>query len=500
LPEAPPTLELRSVSKSFGTLRALDGVSARVAPGEVIGLLGENGAGKSTLMNLLYGLVRPDAGAIRFAGREVTLRSPRDARARGVGMVHQHFSLVPDLTVVENFVLDERAGWLDRKQASRRVAELARELDFEVDPAARVVDLSVGDQQRVEILKAVKDGAVRVLILDEPTASLTPDEVDDLFTLIRRLTAAGRSVLFISHKLREVLAVTDRVIVLRAGRVVAERSTPATTAAELGSLMVGVAPAASPAPTETAVPGGEVLVVRGLRVPAPRGRGEAVAGVDLDVCAGEIVGVAGVDGNGQAEMVQAIAGLRRASSGSIALAGRTVARPTARRMAELGLAYVPADRRALGLVLGLTIAENLVLKHLRRPELVRNGLLRRAAVRHLAEASVERYGVRPPDCELDVSALSGGNQQRVVLARELAFAPRLIVAENPTRGLDVRATESVRAEIRKACAAGAGALLVSTDLDEILVLADRVYVMYEGRLAPCPPERAAIGRLLGGVP
>jgi simple sugar transport system ATP-binding protein len=516
---APALLEFRSVSKRFGPLLALDRVSLGLGAREVLALLGENGAGKSTLMSLLFGLLAPDAGEIRIDGRPARIRSPADARRLGVGMVHQHFTLVGDLTVAENLVLDERGRstlWLGRRRhLEARVRDLGAGLGFRLDPRARVDELSVGDQQRLEILKAVKRPDLRLLVLDEPTANLSPGEVDDLLAVVRRLVASGCSVVFITHKLREVAAVADRVVVLRRGAVVAERAARATSIEELAQLMVGDrelgaeavagergerhgAAAAVPARPGTGPP---LVETRGLVVAGRAGRPPALRGVDLTVERGEVVGIAGVDGNGQTELGEALFGLRPRRGGTILVDGRDEPALGPRRAIDLGIAYVPADRRRTGLAPSLSLADNLLLGHYRRRRFGRGPLLDRRAVRVFAVERIASFDIRPAEPRAPAARLSGGNQQRVVLARELAFAPRLLIVENPTRGLDVRATEFVHDRLVEAARGGAGVLLVSTDLDEVLNLADRLYVLHEGRLAPAAErDPRTLGLLMGGAP
>ena len=501
-----PLVEVKSLSKSFAALRALDGVSLELRRGEVLALLGENGAGKSTLLHILYGLLRADAGEVLVDGRPLALGSPRRSRAAGIGMVHQHFTLVPSLSVAENLALGEGGRslyWLDRRACEARIHTLAAELGFKLDPRARVATLSVGDQQRAEILKALAPPGVRCLVLDEPTATLTPREASELFTLVRNLRRAGRSIIFVSHKLREVLELSDRVVVLRQGRVVAQRDTAATTATELAGLMVGVKRTRdddSRPPIEACDRGMPRLEITDLAVAGDDGARPVVNGLDLTVHAGEIVGIAGVDGNGQRELAEALVGLRAITRGQIRLAGSARVRLDPRAAYDLGLAYVPADRRRSGLVAGLSIAENLVLRHYRRPELGHGPLLDRAEVHRYASARMSAFSIRAASPESDVADLSGGNQQRVVLARELAHAPRVLVAENPTRGLDVAATEFVHDQLLAARRDGAAVLLISTDLDEVVALADRLYVMYEGRLSE-PPARdpTTLGLYMGGA-
>lgn len=498
---------------------ALDDVSLDIHPGELLAVVGENGAGKSSLMNVLYGLYHPDSGQVRFDGAPVRLRSPADAMARGVGMVHQHFMLVPALTVAENVVLGReptRRGLLDVDAACAQVEETCRRFGFRLDVRARVESLGVGSQQKVEIVRALHRGA-RTLVLDEPTAVLTPQEADELYQVARQLALEGRTVVFISHKLREVLAVATRIAVMRRGRLVAERQAGQTSAEELASLMVGPgpaarlaaapasAPASSPAPSSpapSAPPSGDVLQVAGVW--AHEGPRALLRDVSLRVAPGEIVGIAGVDGNGQRELAEVLTGLRAPSSGAVRVAGREVARFEPASLRALGVGHVPEDRLARAVVRPMTVEENVALGRQREAPFVRGGGLidfagRRARTAHLVQA----WDVRPPEPGLAVAGLSGGNQQKVVVARELDVRPRLLVAVQPTRGLDVGAVATVHARLREHAATGAAVLLVSLDLDEVLALSDRVYVMAEGAVVGERARAAAdpleLGRLMLGA-
>jgi simple sugar transport system ATP-binding protein len=477
-----PVLELRDITKVFPGVVANDRVSLSLDRGEIVALLGENGAGKSTLMNIAYGLLAPDGGEMLVDGRLVRIRSPRQAIALGIGMVHQHFMLVETLTVTENIVLGRepaRAGVIDFRSARARVRELSERYGLEVDPDARIQDLSVGLQQRVEILKALYQGA-RILILDEPTAVLTPGEVNELFAVIRSLVANGLAAMFITHKLDEVLAAADRVVVMRGGKVVGETRPADTDEVGLARMMVGreVVLRVEKTPSRPLAP---VLQVEGLRVRDDRGL-DAVRGASFTVRGGEIVALAGVDGNGQHELVEAVVGLRRATSGAISLLGRDTMRANARDAIASGVSHVPEDRHRRGLVLEFDIAENLILgDHRRAPYAVR-GLLHPAAIGETARRRIRDYDVRTPSEKTLASSLSGGNQQKVVLARELGREPKLLVAAQPTRGLDVGAIEFVHRRILAARDAGKAVLLVSLELEEVLALADRILVIFEGRI------------------
>ena len=489
---APAALEAVGVTKAFPGVLANDHVDLALHAGEVHALLGENGAGKSTLAAVLTGLYRPDAGELRMRGEPVELRSPRDGLERGIGMVHQHFRLVPTFTVLENLELgDRRLPWRWRPGRLRAaVAELGERYGLPVDPDARVGDLAVGEQQRVEIIKVLYRGA-DVLLLDEPTAVLTPQEADALFATVRALAADGKAVAFISHKLGEVMAVADRVTVLRDGRVVAERATAETGPAELAELMVGRPVDLSPLRAE-GEPGDPVLVVEGLGLDPVAGRG-ALHDVSLTVRAGEIVGVAGVAGNGQRELAETIAGLRRPDRGRVVVQGREVTGRGPRAARAAGLAYVPEDRLHTGLAAGLSLADNLQLT---RPLPLL--LDRRGAVEE-ARRVIGEFDVRTTGPQARPRSMSGGNAQKVLLARELegrgADPPRALVVAAPTRGLDVGATEFVRSLLHRRRAEGCGILLISEDLDEVRALSDRVVVVFEGRLVAERPPTADPGEL-----
>jgi general nucleoside transport system ATP-binding protein len=481
-----PALELRGVTKRFGDLVANDGVDFDVRRGEVHALLGENGAGKTTVMRIAYGLTSADAGEIRVDGNALAVHSPRDAIRAGIGMVTQHFALVAPMTVAENLALGRSRGLrLDLADARRRGASAAERFGIRVDPAARVADLSVGQQQRVEILKALSRDC-RILILDEPTAVLVPAEVEALFTTLRSLVADGLAVVFISHKLGEVRAICDRVTVLRRGRVV-DTVPGSTDERELARLMVGRPAFGVERGTDTdAAQGDSALVIDGLHAGGTGGV-PVLADVALMVHAGEIVGVAGVSGNGQTELVEVLSGMRRPTSGSIRIDGRELAGADPTRMMRAGVGRIPEDRHA-SLIDDLSVAYNLVLERL--DEFRRGGRLDEAAIRSHAEELIARFDVRagPDD---PVGTLSGGNVQKVLLARVLARDPRVIVVSQPTRGLDVGATEYVRGQLLERRAAGAAILLVSEDLDELLALADRLVVFYEGRIVGEMPVAAA---------
>ena len=487
---------------------ANDHIDITVEPGEVHALLGENGAGKSTLSNIFTGLYRADAGHLEVDGVPVAFSSPRDAIDAGIGMVHQHFMLVPVFTVAENIALGAEkthggpAGWLDRRRARREVVEVSQRYGLPVDPDALVENLPVGAQQRVEIVKALTRD-VDLLILDEPTAVLTPQEAEGLFAVLRRMTDEGRSVVFISHKLDEVRAVADRVTVMRDGRSQGARAVAGTTTRELARLMVGrdVLLGADHVPRAPVASDQVRLALRGVSAMGDRG-GAALAGVDLDVRAGEIVGVCGVAGNGQRELAEVIGGTRAATEGTVTIAGTPLRKADPRRAQRAGLALVPEDRLHTGLAPSLPVEDNLALVAYRRGPLSTGPFVRRSRIRARARDLIGEYDVRCPGPTTPTRVLSGGNVQKVLLARELSSDPQVLVAASPTRGLDVGAIESVRALIVQAAERGVGVLLLSEDLDEILSLSDRIAVIYEGRLVATVDRADAdveeLGLLMGG--
>jgi general nucleoside transport system ATP-binding protein len=477
---------LRGITKRFPAIVANEGVEFEAARGEVHALLGENGAGKTTLSNILTGLYRPDEGRIELFGRPVEFHSPRDAIDAGVAMVHQHFRLVEPFTVAENVVLGDQRGIgrsfvLHPRGIEDRVAELSRRYGLAVDPHARIWQLSVGEQQRVEILKALYQDA-RILILDEPTAVLTPQEADALFETIRAMAADGRTIIFISHKLHEVKAVADRVTVLRRGKSVATTTMADATPRSLAALMVGREIDIERPADEGRAPGDVVLELDRLSADGDRAT-PALQDVSLTVCGGEILGIAGVAGNGQRELAETIAGIRPATGGRIRVLGRPLRTGEPRSAISRGVAYIPEDRLGTVVAPGLSVASNVVLKAYRRPDISRGPFLRFGRIRELAHRIIELYDVRTPSAEVPAWQLSGGNLQKLVLGREFSSNPALLIAASPTRGLDVAAIASVHSYLREAAASGVAVLLLSEDLDEILVLADRVAVMYEGRIA-----------------
>ena len=498
-------LELRDITKRFPGVLANDRISISADRGEVLGLLGENGAGKSTLMNILSGLYRPDAGETLIDGTPRTFTDPRQAIDAGIGMVHQHFQLVPVFDVVEAVALGAESvtgpiGTFDRATARKRVVELSQRYNLDVNPDARIEDLPVGVRQRVEILKALYRQS-DILVLDEPSAVLTPFETEELFGIIRDLAEAGTTVIFITHKLNEVLEVADRITVLRRGRVAGTVEPKDATREILANLMVGrdVELSVVKGPPS---PGDVVLSVRDLHVRDDRGH-MAVKGVSLEVRAGEIVALAGVQGNGQTELVESIVGLRTADSGQVVIDGQTTTGFSPRRVSDLGVAHVPEDRMRDGLIGAMTVAENLILDTYHREPYSRWGGLRAAAIAEGAETAVRDYDVRTPSIDTVAGSLSGGNQQKVVVAREFSRPVKLVVAAQPTRGLDVGAIEYIHRRLVEQRDAGAAVLIVSTELDEVLAVGDRVAVMLDGRIVGVVggPEATheQLGMLMGGA-
>ncbi len=480
---AQPVLELRGITKRFPGVLANDNIDFDLGRNEVHALLGENGAGKSTLMNVLYGLYSPDEGEIRIKGERVRMRSPKGAIDHGIGMVHQHFMLIPVMTVAENIVLanEPRHGGvlLDYDAARKRVADLSRTFNFRIDPDARIDEITVGQQQRVEILKALYRSA-DILILDEPTAVLTPQEAEELFEILRTLVREGMSIIFISHKLGEVLEIADRITVLRRGKVVQTVPRESATEERLAQMMVG-REVLLRVEKGAASPGEPALRVEDLRVLDDR-RLEAVRGVSFEVRRGEIVGIAGVDGNGQSELIEALSGLRHAFEGRVLLGERDVTGVSAGKILDLGLGHIPEDRQRRGLVLDFTLAENIALHDFDKEPNSRFGWLFPWRMVRRAQELVRQFDVRGGGPQTRAAALSGGNQQKVVLAREMSRNPKLLIAAQPTRGLDVGAIEFVHRRLVEARDRGEAVLLVSLELDEILSLADGILVMYEGRI------------------
>lgn len=502
---APLAVRMRQVCKHFGAVQANRDVNLEVAAGEIHALVGENGAGKSTLMHILSGLHTPSSGTIEVFGRDATGWDTNAAIAAGVGMVHQHFMLVPTLTVAENLVLGRepvRGIQLDQMRAESDVRSLAERTGLRVDPSRTIAELSVGEAQRVEILKVLYRGA-RVLVLDEPTAVLSPPEVDELWTVLRGLRAQGDTIIIITHKLDEVVAISDTITVMRDGRSVARLATASTSPQEIAKAMVGrdVALAldarvgsASPATSATAGSANAALSIRGLSVLGDRGN-LVIDALSFDVQPGEIFGIAGVEGNGQSELLDVIAGLRRAKSGTVHLGNDDVTAFDVRSRADAGLSHIPEDRHRRGLVLDYSIADNLLLGQQHH---FSNAMgLDYGRIAEHAATQVRTFDIRPPNPSLAARTLSGGNQQKIVIAREMGRPFTVLLAAQPTRGVDVGAIEFIHAQLRAARADGKGVLLVSADLSEVLALADRIAVMYEGRLACLLPASACTAELLG---
>ena len=498
-------LELRDITKQFPGVLANDKISISVDRGQVLGLLGENGAGKTTLVNILSGLYKPDSGQIFIDDEERTFGDPAAAINAGVGMVHQHFMLVPVFDVVEAVALGAEpvsgfAGTFDRKAARKRIVELSNQYKLEVNPDARIENLPVGVRQRVEILKALYRKS-DILVLDEPSAVLTPLETEELFGIIRSLKATGTTVIFITHKLNEVLEVADHIVVLRRGRVAGSADPKTTTRQELANLMVG-RDVELIVPKGPAKPGEVVLSVRDLHVRDDRLE-MAVDGVDLDVRGGEIVAIAGVQGNGQTELVEAIVGLRTIDSGTMTIGGQHIEKSKPREVSDLGVAHIPEDRGRDGLINYMSVAENYILDTYHRPPYSRRGIMNIAAVKEGAAKGVKDFDIRTPSIDTMASSLSGGNQQKVVVAREFSVPVQLVIAAQPTRGLDVGSIEYIHRRIVEQRDAGAAILIVSTELDEVLAVGDRIAVMYDGKIVGILEGDEAtyenVGLLMGGA-
>lgn len=495
-------LEMRGIVKTFPGVIANDNVDLALHEGEILALLGENGAGKSTLMNILNGLYAQDAGEVYIYGEQAILHSPRDAIAVGVGMVHQHFMLVPTLTVAENIVLGDKSVDYVVKydQLEKQIGDISREYGLEVDPKAKIWQLSVGEQQRVEILKMLYQGA-KILILDEPTAVLTPQEVTELFRTLRGMVANGHSVIFISHKLDEVLEISDRVTVLRRGKVTANVKTNTTTKAELAQTMVG-REVLFRVKKDPAQPGEVILQLDGVRALNNRGL-PALRGLTLDVRSGEVVGIAGVAGNGQTELAEVINGLRKVENGRISLHGKNITNKPVTTSIDLGVAHIPADRNGMGSAPTLGVDDNIIMKGYRREPLSHGWSLDLKEIARYAVDLVRNFDVKTPTIKTEARLLSGGNLQKLILARELSRDPDLIIAVYPSRGVDAGATEAVHRRLIDERDRGAAILLISEDLDELLSLSDRIAVIYEGQIVgELPPEDERIeeiGLLMAGT-
>ena len=499
----PPVLEVRNITKRFPGVLANDQVSFTLEAGEIHAFLGENGAGKSTLMNILYGLYQPDEGEIFINGKQVIITSPLDAIRMGLGMVHQHFMLVPTVTVAENVMLGneiKRGMLLDTRTANSRIRALSEQYGLTVPPEAIVEDLPVGIQQRVEIVKALYRGA-DMLILDEPTAVLTPQEAEDLFRVIFSLRDQGKAIIFISHKLKEVRRIADRITVLRRGKVVGMADPKTASEEQLAAMMVGREVVLT-VEKGTAHPGKPVLSVHNLSIIDERGT-TAVDSASLEVHAGEVLGIAGVQGNGQTELVEALTGLRFVNSGSVQLLGQEVTNAPSRRLYEDGIGHIPEDRHRHGMVTSYSIADNMVLSNYYHQPFANGWVLNHEAIEQYAERLVKEFDVRTPSVETPAGKLSGGNQQKVVVAREFSRPLKLLVASQPTRGIDVGSIEFIHKGIVRQRDEGTAVLLVSAELDEILALADRIAVMFKGKiiatLRASETTREQLGLLMAGV-
>lgn len=495
-------LELRNITKRFGTLVANDKISLTLAPGEILSLLGENGAGKSTLMNVLYGLLQPDEGQILLDDKAVKFSGPGDAMAAGIGMVHQHFMLIPVFTVAENVVLGNeptgKVGNLDLEAARKLVKEISDRFGFDIDPDAKVQDLPVGAQQRVEIIKSLARDA-KILVLDEPTAVLTPQETDELMDIMRGLSKNGTSIIFITHKLREVQKVADRIIVIRQGKVVSEAN-PKATAGELASLMVG-REVDLDTKKKAAKLGAETLVVKNLTVLDDRNQ-KMVDAISFTVQDGEILAIAGVQGNGQTELAEAILGLRKIHEGSITVAGKDLTKSNVKQVLEAGVGYIPEDRKKDGLVGEFTIAENLMLDGSFGKPFAKGVQIDFAKRDEIASKLIKEFDIRTPSATTLAKQLSGGNQQKVVVAREMSRDLRVLIASQPTRGVDVGSIEFIHEQIVASRDAGKTVVIISTELDEVLALADRIAVMYRGRIVgivDAKTTREKLGKMMAGI-
>ncbi len=495
--EAPLAVEMRHIHKAWPGVIANDDVNLSVRQGEIHALVGENGAGKTTLMNILYGLIKPSGGEILIDEKPANIAGPRDAIRLGIGMVHQHFMLIPPLTVAENIVLGYEPGGLyspyQGQEARRRIAELSKQYGLQIDPDAITGQLSVGQQQRIEILKVLYRGA-RILIMDEPTGVLTPQETDELFAVLRGLVAQGKTIIFITHKLREVLELSDRITVLRRGKVVGHLITKETTQEEIARLMVGrdVLLRVEKAPAK---PGDVLLRVDNITADSERGL-SALRGVSFDVRAGEILGIAGVEGNGQSELVEVITGMRKATGGKVWLGDRDITNLSARKVRLAGMAHIPEDRRGSGLVLGYSIDNNMILGRQRWHLFSLRGiLLRLKQIVSWAVRLIREFDIRAPGPTTLAQALSGGNQQKIIVAREMSSEPKVLVAAQPTRGVDIGAIEFIHRRLVAQRDAGVAILLVSAELDEIRSLSDRIAVMYEGRIVGIEPPEVSTERL-----
>jgi simple sugar transport system ATP-binding protein len=499
-----PILELLNITKRFPGVLANDHISLTLDQGEILALLGENGAGKTTLMNILYGLYQPEEGSIRVRGKDVIVHSPTDAIRAGIGMVHQHFMLIPVFTVTENVMLGEEAtragGFLDRARAAERIRQISKQYSLEVEPDALVKDLPVGVQQRVEIIKLLYRNA-DILIFDEPTAVLTPQEADELFEIMHELTRQGKSIIFITHKLREVLEVANRIMVIRRGKMIGTTTPAEADKNSLAAMMVGRQVSLEVDKAE-AKPGEVVLAVKDLVI-TDDSRQVTVDGVSLEVRAGEILGIAGVQGNGQTELVEAVTGLRTARSGQISMLGKDITHYTPRQVTELGTAHVPEDRQRDGLVLSFPVADNLILNTYYLAPNARGVVMNEKHILSQAERQIKEFDVRTPGPMTPAGSLSGGNQQKVIIARELSRPIRFLVTSQPTRGLDVGSIEYIHNRIVAKRDEGCAVLLISPELDEIMELSDRIAVIYRGKIMAVVQSnqvtKEQVGLLMAGV-
>jgi simple sugar transport system ATP-binding protein len=504
-----PVLLLEGITKRFPGVIANENVDFDLAPGEIHALLGENGAGKTTLMNVVYGLYEQDEGRIFIGGKESEIHDPNDSLALGIGMVHQHFMLVPNMTVTENMMLGHETmqglplgslSKLNTKKVADEIQTLGNEYGLPIRPDVKISDISVGEQQRVEIVKALYRGA-EVLILDEPTAVLTPQEADDLFLVMRSLITKGISIIFITHKLKEVLAIADRITVLRGGKVVGTTTSAKTNENKLAAMMVG-RDVILQVDKKPAKPGKKVLSIHDLKVEDDIGQ-NAVNGVTLDVHKGEVLGVAGVQGNGQTELVEALTGLRKVLEGDMQILGANIVGAGPRKITELGVAHIPEDRQQDGLVLPFSITDNLVLNTYYKSPNANRSILQPTHMFNSAKQKVKDFDIRTPSTETPVSSLSGGNQQKVIVARELSRDVSLLIASQPTRGLDVGSIEYIHRRILESRDSGVAVLLVSSELDEIMQLSDRIAVIFKGKIMDILPAKSAtrekVGLLMAGI-
>ncbi len=491
-------IEMKKITKKFGDFVANDTIDLTVHKGEVHALLGENGAGKSTLMNILYGLYTPTEGSISIDGKEVVIDNPNKAIALGIGMVHQHFMLIPPFTVAENIILGmepmKTFRQVDMEKAIADVKEISEKYGLYVDPKARIMDITVGMQQRVEILKALYRGA-EILILDEPTAVLTPQEIKELIEIIRNLTKEGKTIILITHKLKEIKEAADYCTIIRRGKKIDTADVSQTDENQLASMMVGREVTFKVDKTEAGY-GETVLKIEDLKAKDNRGV-SALNGLTLEVRCGEILGIAGVDGNGQSELVEVITGLKKADSGSIMINGKEILNTTPRNIIDLGISNIPEDRQKHGLVLDFTVSENMILQNYKKEKFSKNGKLLDSNIKKFANELIEKFDVRPQDNSLKARALSGGNQQKVIIAREVTNNPDLLIATQPTRGLDVGAIEFVHKSLIEQRDKGKGVLLVSFELDEIMSVSDRIAVIYEGKIVGIVDAKDADENQLG---